>query len=143
MNTYLMSLKPEPLEALYDGRKLHEFRRRFSQEKSIFQVVFYISAPVKAICAVALFDKPIVGNVDELVQLIKTHKFSSEESLRKYLVDKKKGVALPLVKIKKIKPLGLSELRQKVPNFVPPQSYMRYDFNKFKAINDEVDLYET
>jgi predicted transcriptional regulator len=128
---------------LCDGRKMHEFRRRFPKETGPFQVIFYISSPVKAICGIALFDKPLFQSIDSLSALIRKHKYSTEESLRSYLHDLETGVALPLIKIKKINPISLDTLRRQVPGFCPPQAYMYYDAQRFKNLNSQLNLYET
>jgi len=142
MKTILMSIRQEPFEAIVDGRKKCEFRRKFYIEEPC-QVVFYVSSPVSAICGVGIFDSPIEGNVKDLVKIIRTHSFSSEENLRRYLKGQEGGYALPIKRSKKIKPITLDELRREISGFNPPQSYYNLDFNKFKNLFGRLDLYET
>jgi len=124
-----MSIHNEPFEALLDGRKKHEFRRKFYLENPC-QSVFYVSSPVKAICGVGLFEKPIYDIVENLVEIIKGHSFSSPESLRSYFKGVNYGHALPLKEIKAIDPLRLGEIRTEIPDFRPPQSYCYFDSKK-------------
>lgn len=142
MKTILMSIRQEPFEAILDGRKRHEFRRRFYINEPC-QVVFYISSPVSAICGVGIFDAPIYDDVESLVEIIKTHSFSSEGSLRNYLKNMKSGYALPIIKSKRINSITLNELRREIPGFSPPQSYYNLDSPKFKNLIRRLDLYET
>lgn len=141
MKTILMSIHKEPFEALLDGRKKHEFRRRFYVDEPC-QVVFYVSSPVKAICAVAVFHKPVYDKIDRLLNIIKTHSFSSPQSLNNYFKDLDYAYALPIDKIKKIRPITLDELRENVPGFRPPQSYYAFDFIRFEKYLEKLDLYE-
>lgn len=137
-----MSIHKEPFEALLDGRKKHEFRRKFYLENSC-QSVFYVSSPVKAVCGVGLFEKPIYDTVENLVKILKNHSFSSPESLRSYFKDVNFGYALPLKEIKSIDPLSLGEIRAEIPNFSPPQSYCYFNSEKFKPFLRRLNLYET
>jgi len=137
-----MSIRKDPFEALLDGRKKHEFRRKFYLNNPC-QSVFYVSSPVKAICGVGIFDKPIYDTIDNLVKIIKSHSFSSPESLKSYFKDVDYGYALPIKKIKNINPISLAEIREEIPNFRPPQSYCCFDLIKFKPYLRRLSLYET
>jgi len=142
MKTILMSIRKEPFEAILDERKKHKFRRKFYISEPC-QVVFYVSSPVSAICGVGIFGNPIKGSIENLVKIIKTHSFSSEESLRQYLKGQEEGYALPIRRSKKIKPITLGELREEISGFNPPQSYYNLNFNKFKNLIRRLNLYET
>lgn len=142
MKTILMSIRQEPFEAILDGRKRHEFRRRFYIDEPC-QVIFYVSSPVSAICGVGIFDAPIYDDVENLVKIIKTHSFSSEESLRSYLNNTQVGYALLVIKSRKINLITLDELRKEVPGFSPPQSYYNLNLSKFKNLIGRLNLYET
>ncbi len=142
MKTILMSIHKEPFEALLDGRKKHEFRRRFYLSEPC-QVVFYVSSPTQAICGVGIFDRPIRGKPDELAKIIKKHSFSSPENLRRYLEGVSFGWALPLTKIKKVQLITLDELREDMPKFRPPQSYCYFNRSTFHKYLVRLELYET
>lgn len=142
MKTILMSIRDGPFKAIIKGKKKHEFRRRFYIDGPC-QVIFYVSSPVSAICGVGIFDKPIKGDVEDLVKIIKTHTFSSEESLRNYMKGLGEGYALPVKRSRKISPITLDELREEICGFVPPQSYCSFNTNKFKNLIGRLNLYET
>jgi predicted transcriptional regulator len=130
MRTYLLSIKPDPFSALVDGRKKHEFRRKFSHINEGFRVVFYVSRPVKAICGIGTFDKPVFATIARLIELIKTHRYSSPQNLKRYLEGLEMGFALPIKKVKTIKPVLLEQIRAIIPGFNPPQSYCSLDSQK-------------
>lgn len=142
MKTILMSIRKERFEAVLDGRKVHEFRRRF-YIKEPCQVVFYVGSPVSAICGVGIFDIPIADTIENLAKIIEGHNFSSATSLRNYMQGLEKGYALPIRKSKKIDPITLDELRKEIPGFSPPQSYCNLNFYTFRNLVRRLDLYET
>lgn len=142
MKTILMSIRNEPFKAIIDGRKKHEFRRKFYIDEPC-QVVFYVSYPKSAILGVGLFDKPIKGYTKELVKIIKAHSFSSESSLRDYMKGLVKGYALPVIKSKMTTPIPLAELKKKIKGFAPPQSYCNLDATKFESFIKRLNLYDT
>src|SRR3989344_9223981 len=142
MKTILMSIRNESFKAIIKGKKKHEFRRKFYVDEPC-QVIFYVSSPVSAICGVGIFDKPIKRDVEDLVRIIKTHSFSSEESLRNYMEGLGEGYALPVTKSRKINPITLDELRGEISGFAPPQSYCSFDMDKFKNLIGRLNLYET
>ena len=131
MKTVLISIHKDPFEALADGRKKHEFRRRFYLKEK-FRAVFYVTSPIKAICGIGLFGKPIKSSIDGLADIAKSHDFSSPEKVKDYFKGLDQGYALPLCDLKKIKPISLEQLRQDIDNFRPPQSYYYFDIKKIE-----------
>lgn len=138
-----MSIRNEPFEALLDGRKKHEFRRRFSRTSGRFQVVFYVSDPVRAICGVGIFDKPIYDSIGRMKAIARSHRFSSPENIEKYFSGLERGYALPVRKIKRVGPIDLEEIRKTIEDFNPPQSYCRFPLQRFYKLLERVDLYDS
>ena len=126
MQSYLMSIKKEPFDALVRGHKKHEFRRKFSEVRANFLVVFYVSSPVKAVVGVAEFGPVVKDKIPVLLDLARTHAWDHPlELTAEYFVGCECGYALPLVSIRKFeKPISLEDLRKLVPGFRPPQSYL-------------------
>lgn len=145
MRTFLLSIKKEPFDALVQGQKKHEFRRKFSEVRANFLVVFYVSSPVRAVMGVAEFGPVIKGKIPALLDLAKTHIWDRPLKLvADYFAGCKYGYALPLVSIRKFeKPIGLERLRELVPEFRPPQSFLSLDNPKYERIKKEVLSYET
>lgn len=141
MKTILMSIRDGPFEAIIDGRKKHEFRRKFYINEPC-QVIFYVSSPKSSILGVGLFDKPIKGDIKDLVRIIKTHSFSSEDSLRNYMKGLDEGYALLVRKSRMIDPIPLAELKKEIQGFAPPQSYCNLDVIKFENFIGRLNLYD-
>ncbi|MEA2003790.1 MAG: hypothetical protein U9O53_02415 [archaeon] len=122
----MISFKEEYLKAMYDGLKLHEFRRRFSKVGYEFYSLIYVSSPVSAVTAIIKFDSVIYGDIEKMIRLRQSHKFSSDDNLRAYFEDLNMGYALPVLSVKMLdEPVDLKTLRQLIPGFLPPQSYFR------------------
>jgi len=140
MRTFLLSIKKEPFEALVQGQKKHEFRRKFSEVRANFLVVFYVSSPVKAVVGVAEFGPVIKNKIPMLLDLARTHTWNHPLKMTaEYFEGCKYGYALPLVSIRKFeKPICLERLQELVPGFRPPQSFLSLDNPKYSKIKKEV-----
>lgn len=139
MRLYLLSIKKEPFDALVCGHKKHEFRRKFSEVRANFLVVFYVSSPVKAIMGVAEFGPVIKDKIPALLDLARTHTWNHLlELTAEYFAGCDYGYALPLLSIRKLEvPISLERLRNLVPGFRPPQSYLSLDNPKYNKIREE------
>lgn len=135
-----MSIKKEPFEAMARGHKKHEFRRKFSEVRANFLVVFYASSPVKSIMGVAEFGPVIKDKIPALLDLARMHTWNYPlELTAEYFAGCEYGFALPLVSIRKFEKLiGLGRLREFVPGFRPPQSYLSLDNLQYSEIKKEV-----
>ncbi|MBI4981101.1 hypothetical protein HZC30_06110 [Candidatus Woesearchaeota archaeon] len=139
MHTYLLSIKQEHFEALLDGRKKHEFRRKFANIKEDFMIVFYLSSPVKAICGYGLFGAVIKDRIQKMVELVSTHEYSSPERIINYFQNLEWGYALPVKSIYRIdSPLSLAQLTLSVFGFKAPQSFLSLDNPKYNIIKKMV-----
>ncbi|MFH1896479.1 MAG: hypothetical protein ABH814_03370 [bacterium] len=138
-----MSIKKEPFSAMVRGHKKHEFRRKFSEVRANFLVVFYVSSPVKSIMGVAEFGPAIKDKISVLLDLARTHTWNHPlELTAEYFAGCEYGYALPVVSIEKLKdPISLGRLRELVPGFRPPQSYLSLDNQKYSRIKKEVPGY--
>lgn len=122
------------------GHKKHEFRRRFSEVRANFLVVFYVSSPVKAILGVGEFGPVIKTRIPALLDLAKTHTWDHLlKDTAKYFSGCKYGYAIPLISARKLKkPISLKRLKELVPGFRPPQSYLSLDNPRYSKIREEV-----
>lgn len=138
MQMFLLSIKKEPFDALVQGQKKHEFRRKFSEVRANFLVAFYVSFPTKAVTGVAEFGPVIKGRISELLDLAETHTWDHPlELTAEYFAGCEFGYALPLVSIRKFeKPINLERLRELVPGFRPPQSFLSLDNPKYSRIKE-------
>ncbi len=123
---FMISFKDGYLKAMSDGLKLHEFRRRFSKIGHEFYSLNYVSSPISAVTAITKFDSVIYGNIENMIELRQSHKFSSDDNIRDYFKGLDMGYALPVLSVKMLdEPVTLKTLRGLVPGFSPPQSYFK------------------
>ncbi|EGD37517.1 hypothetical protein HMPREF9383_0548 [Streptococcus sanguinis SK150] len=124
-NIPLMSFWPQVYNKILDGEKLLEYRRVFP--KNCKCAFMYISTPVKAISGIIYFD-----NILHLDNLIGQFDEQTETRINNYL--DKYHYAGTIKAIQKINPITLEELRNGVPNFTVPQSYLYID--NYPALKD-------
>jgi len=67
----IMSLQPYAYELIKSGTKKMEYRTRFRKRPTI--AVVYVSAPVKAICGVALMEKATVDKPGRIASIAEAH----------------------------------------------------------------------
>lgn len=125
-NYILISLKPQFYELILEGKKKHEFRKRFPNEK--VKAFIYVTKPVGAIKALFEFDRPI----KEPEGLIGHDGIGVKE----FINGQKPGrVALPIKKIQPLKKdVNLQFLKNEF-NVVAPQSYFYLQNNHPKLLN--------
>lgn len=94
----LLSIKSIYLDQIKDGTKKYEYRNRYPNSKTT--IIFYETAPVQSITAIAKADKPIY----------KENEFGYKK-------------AIPIKNIKLVKNLSLKDIRKEFIDFFPPQMY--------------------
>ena len=117
-NIPLMSFWPQVFNRIISGEKLLEYRRVFP--KNCQCALMYISSPVKAICGIVYFDDiyhldKLVGQFDE----------KTDKRIENYLNNYHYAGSIKSIQI--IEPITLDHLRNSVPNFTAPQSYLYLD----------------
>ncbi len=120
----ILSLRPGPYARLIEGTKRHEFRRRFPDEAT--SAFLYLAAPISAVVAYAEFGRPIIGTPEELAAIAEKDEAGSYADTLDYFKGVSKGYALPLLSLREIEPMPLTELRD-VFGFRPPLSYRRVE----------------
>ncbi|WP_436945779.1 hypothetical protein [Staphylococcus xylosus] len=119
----VMSFWPSVFLKIKNQEKLLEYRRVFPENCTY--AYMYISKPVKAISAIIYFKK--MHSLEEWEKLYS----SNEEVLdRIHTFSSSYRYAMEIEKIQKIEPISLGELRNNVPNFTAPQSYILLENNK-------------
>lgn len=134
---YLLSIRKASAKALMDGKKPHEFRRKFENYEGHAQVFIYVTRPVGNIIGEIIFDTPIEDSIDGLCTLLSKNQFDRETNLRDYFYGCEIGYALPVVSVRKFQnPIKLEEVRRKFENFNPPVSYIKLDKPKYIKMKD-------
>lgn len=121
-NEAMISLWPEFAEAIVSGQKKIEFRRRIPLPALSARIWIYATRPVKAVIGFSYLEAIFQGSVDALWTQYGREAFLSEEQYRAYFDGTEKATAFLLRDHKKIKPVGLDQLKEVRFNFQPPQS---------------------
>ena len=116
----LMSLLEQPFKDIVSGKKIYEYRTRYSKVPTT--AFIYVSRTLRQICGVIDFDVPIIGASEEICKLAEKHQPGSSDNLMAYF-RKGIGYAIPVKSARLIEAVDLSSLRELFPDFVAPQSY--------------------
>ena len=120
----LMSLREEYYDAMLERKKHYEYRTRYVKEES--EAYIYISKTKKSIVAKIKFGEPIIADANTIALIAEQEEPGSYSSMMEYLYSNI-GYAIPVEEIIPIEEVSLSELQQRFPNFVVPQSYYILD----------------
>jgi len=126
----LLSIQPRIVQEIVDGKKLFEFRKKLPRmdNSGISQtIVIYCSSPKMQIFGSFKIGRYFHENFEEL--MIKVNAAESyKERISRYFKDKSSCHAMEITELNIYDfPLGLTELREKFPGFVPGQSYRYLD----------------
>lgn len=122
----MLSLQEDYYKQMLEGRKKYEYRTRYIKEESVAYI--YISRTLKKIVAKIEFGKPIIGIAKDIAMISETENPGSYDSIIEYMHNGI-GYAIPINKIIPIKEITLEEIKDSLPDFVPPQSYYILDNN--------------
>lgn len=119
----VMSFWPSVYSKIEGQVKLIEYRRVFP--KNCEYAYMYISKPVKAISAIIYFKK--MHSIEDWKQT-----YESNEEIINRINDFSSSYryAMEIEKVQKTEPIFLEDLRNNVPNFTAPQSYLLLENNK-------------
>lgn len=124
--TVLMSIKPRFARRIFDGSKRWELRRQPTTIKAGDTIVIYESAPRMAITGHAkVFD--VYRATVPVVRVALSQLGVSKAEYDAYFEGSHWATAIGLTDVTPRRPIGLEEMRDKLPGFRPPQSYMFID----------------
>lgn len=145
-NILLLSIKPEYAAKIFTGQKTVELRRVRTRLNTGDLVLVYVSSPQKALVGTFEVESIKEIEIEEIPkdlnifwkQIENQAGISSQEFKTYYqgatLVV---GIFLTNVQIFEV-PIHLDQLRQKIPQLKPPQSYRYVKENEMKIINSLV-----
>jgi len=117
----ILSIKPEYCDAIGDGRKKYEFRRRvFRMEDRIDLVFMYATAPVSRIVGAFMIQRVIHGEPRNLWTKCKKGAGITEEKFFQYFQGVSEAHA---IETKDARTFGPVDPRHREPTFIPPQSF--------------------
>lgn len=119
----LLSIKPEYVKEIMNGRKKYEYRKRIFKNKEVDTIIIYATKPIGKV--IGEFE---VGNIleEEPKRLWKRTKFVSgisKNNFDEYFKDTKNGFAIEIKRFTPyVEPLELVDLDRKIKH--APQSFM-------------------
>jgi len=124
----LLSIRPEHANAIEEGRKLVEFRRKFSHRAKAATALIYATAPAKEFRLSASIADVVEGTPSGLWEQFSGVAGCTKEDFDAYFEGSQLGYALPLSNIRKL-PFAISSTSPSLRtlNFRPPQSYSIID----------------
>ncbi|EGF28744.1 ASCH domain-containing protein [Rhodopirellula baltica] len=130
-----LSIHPEHVQSIVEGRKTVELRKRTPSIQPGFKVVIYATTPKCEVVAVATVDNIQVGEPNEIWRDCGRLAAVSEEAFDAYYEGATKAVGIHLSDIAVFKkPVSLRELRRRWEGFQPPQQYRYLDSAQQKFI---------
>jgi predicted transcriptional regulator len=116
----VLSIKPEFANKIFDGSKKFEFRKSIFKNKEVKSIIVYASSPVQKV--IGEFEIGVIYHQDleTLWSTTKDYSGISKEYFDKYFLNKERGFA---IQIKKMKKYRKEKCLKKDFNLHPPQSF--------------------
>ena len=115
----LLSIKPEFVEEIIEGRKKFEYRKKVFKRSDISSIVVYATKPYGKVVGEFEIETILEENIDKLWSDTKHLSGISEEFFYEYFKDRDSGFAIQIKKYNKH--LELSEFDSTIK--APPQSF--------------------
>ncbi|TWT69722.1 ASCH domain-containing protein [Crateriforma conspicua] len=130
-----LSIHPKHVQAIVEGRKTVELRKRRPSIEPGCMVVIYATTPKCEVVAVATVDAIQVGDPETIWRDCGEMAAVSEDAFDDYYDGATKAVGIHLSDIAVFKkPVSLRELRRRWEGFQPPQQYRYLDSAQQKFI---------
>lgn len=127
----LLSIKPEFVEQIFNGKKKFEYRKRIFK-KEVESVVVYSTMPVGKIIGEFTIEKIINDSPEAIWDQTNLDSGISEDFFNDYFSEKEEGFA---IKIKEFREYDTPISPQDIfENFVAPQSYRYIEENEVKEL---------
>lgn len=116
----ILSIKPEFVEKIFEGKKKYEFRRTIFKKFQVNKIVIYASSPISRVVGEFDVSDIYLDDINNLWDRTKDYSGVEKDYFLKYFSNKKIGFAICIKSFKKYdKPFCISELGKK-----PPQSFI-------------------
>ncbi|MFA5331069.1 MAG: ASCH domain-containing protein [Methanoregula sp.] len=117
----LLSIKPKYVQAIIDGGKRYEFRKKVFRQQSVNRILIYSSSPVKKIVASFEAGKILEDYPENLWENVKDYAGIDDRDFFEYFAGKSRAFAIEIQDLRELpEPIDPWET---IPGFVPPQSY--------------------
>lgn len=132
MKVALLSIKPKYAEAILEGKKLFEFRKR-PIGHDVDRVLIYVTKPYGKIVGSFRIGDVIIDTPQRLWELLNSISGLTAEEFFKYYEGYNKGVAIEIKDV--IRFSEYIDPKKFIPGFRPPQSYIYIDLNFYELIS--------
>jgi predicted transcriptional regulator len=125
-NILVISIKPQYAEKIFSGIKTIELRKSIPQQVSNnSSVLIYVTSPVFEIWGTCKIEEIVKDDINIFWEKFGNKTGVNLTEFNEYYENKNKAFGIKLKDIKKStkKNLSLSELREIIPGFSPPQTY--------------------
>jgi len=120
----LISVKEEYTNKILSGEKTIELRKCIPNVSPGDEVLIYCTAPIKAIVGRATVKDVLVHSPNQMWKLHSAKLGISKLAFMDYYNNHGKAIGIVLTDVKKMqKTIELKQLRNRLPNFSPPQTY--------------------
>lgn len=122
--TLLLSIRPGFADLIFAGEKSVELRRVRPKVESGDVVLVYVTSPIMALAGAFSVSQVFSGSPDTLWRKVGSHSGLSRFDYREYFDGCETAYGIGVEKSWRFSyPVALDELRQRLPGFLPPQSY--------------------
>lgn len=119
----LLSIKPEYVERIFEGKKKYEYRKKPFKRKEIDTIIIYATKPVGKVVGEFTFNNILKDNPKAIWEKTKLDSGISKRDYLEYFKEKEDAYAIEITDVHIYdNPLNLDELNPKIK--VAPQSYM-------------------
>jgi predicted transcriptional regulator len=130
-----LSIHPRYVDAILDGRKTVELRKRVPRAKAGTQLVIYASMPKCAVVASAVIDRIDTMESERMWQKVRKVAAVSRQEFDEYFQNHALAVGIHFSHVKVFEnPITLTELRETWNTFHPPQQFRYLDEMQQKSI---------
>ena len=120
-NEAIISIKPQFAEAILDGSKTVELRRRIPRLKVGTRLWIYATMPTGAVIGCATVEGIAKGTPEDLWAAFSDRSGVSREIFDQYFSGTEQAIALQLTDIIRARPIQISQLKSIRAGFHPPQ----------------------
>lgn len=135
----LLSILPEWAEAILEGKKKWEYRRIPPKVETGTRIVMYATGNRKEILGDFFVEKILKQPINELIEQTLSETPHQVEDIHSYFTGLKIGSAIKIKDPKRYKKnISLNQIKDDIPDFVPPQSFRYLTDARFKPLMDKL-----
>jgi len=135
MTCLFLSLRPEFANKIISGVKTVEFRRTRPSVEEGRPVILYAATPLMCIVGVGYIEKVVSASPTRLWEMFGSDGGISRERFRRYFYGLSRGHAITLTDVEGLdRVVELSEIRNSLPGFQPPQAFMYLELSEVASL---------